>query len=33
MLGQAQPAAFKMGSGGKVWESNPSGTFIAPYRI
>jgi len=22
-----------MGSGGKVWESNPPGTSIAPYRI
>jgi hypothetical protein len=22
-----------MGNGGKVWESNPPGTFIAPYRI
>jgi hypothetical protein len=21
------------GSGGKVWESNPPGTSIAPYRI
>jgi len=22
-----------MGTGGKVWESNPPGTFIAPYWI